>query len=36
MEERGSLAGARRELVQLEARRKKLVDSIMDGVPGAW
>jgi hypothetical protein len=32
-EERGRLASARRELVQLEAKRRKLVES-MDGVPG--
>ena len=35
MEEHGRQAGARRELVQLEGQRKKLVQSIMDGVPGS-
>ena len=35
MERRAELSSAERELVHLETRRKKLVQSIMDGVPGA-
>ena len=35
MERRAELSSAERELANLEARRKKLVQSIMDGVPGA-
>ncbi len=35
MEQRASLTGAKRELERIEARRKKLVESIMDGVPAA-
>lgn len=35
MEQRARLTGAERELARLEARRKNLVQSIMDGVPGA-
>lgn len=34
MEQRAGQSSAKRELVRLEARRKKLVESIMDGVPG--
>jgi DNA invertase Pin-like site-specific DNA recombinase len=34
MEQRAGLTSARRELVRLEARRKKIVESIMEGVPG--
>jgi site-specific DNA recombinase len=34
MEHRAGLAAAKRELVPLEARRKKLVELVMDGVPG--
>ena len=35
MEQRAGLTAAQRELARIEARRKKLVESIMDGVPGA-
>ena len=35
MEQRASLNGAKRELERIEARRRKLVQSIMDGVPAA-
>jgi hypothetical protein len=35
MEQRAHLTGAERELARLEARRQKLVQSIMDGVPGS-
>jgi hypothetical protein len=35
MEQRASLSGAKRELERIEARRRKLVQSIMDGVPAA-
>ena len=35
MERRAELSSAEREMAHLEARRKKLVQSIMDGVPGA-
>jgi site-specific DNA recombinase len=34
MEHRAGLTAAKRELVRLEARRKKLVELVMDGVPG--
>ena len=34
MEHRTGLTAAKRELVRLEARRKKLVELVMDGVPG--
>ena len=34
MEQRASLTSAKRELVRLEGRRKKLVELVMDGVPG--
>ena len=34
MERRAELSSAERELAHLETRRKKLVQSIMDGVPG--
>jgi hypothetical protein len=34
MEQRAGQSSAKRELVRLEARRKKLVESIMEGVPG--
>jgi hypothetical protein len=34
-EHRATLVAGERELARLEARRKKLVDSIMEGVPGA-
>ena len=33
MEHRGSLSSAEREIERIEARRKKLVESIMEGVP---
>ena len=32
---RANLAADKRELARLEARRKKLVESIMEGVPGS-
>src|SRR5882672_5808196 len=35
MEQRAGLTSAHRELARIEARRKKLVESIMEGVPGA-
>ena len=35
MEQRAGLTSAQRELARIEARRKKLVESIMEGVPGA-
>ena len=35
MEHRASLVAGERELERIEARRKKLVESIMDGVPGS-
>jgi DNA invertase Pin-like site-specific DNA recombinase len=35
MEQRAGLTSAQRELARMEARRKKLVESIMEGVPGA-
>ena len=35
MEQRAGQTSAKRELARLEARRKKLVESIMDGVPGS-
>ena len=35
MEQRAGQSSAKRELVRLEARRKKLVESIMEGVPGS-
>ena len=34
MEQRAGLSSAKRELVRLEGRRKKLVELVMDGVPG--
>src|SRR5712691_5001908 len=34
MEQRAGLTSAKRELVGLESRRKKLVELVMDGVPG--
>src|SRR5207248_1939098 len=34
MEQRSGLTSAKRELVRLEGRRKKLVELVMDGVPG--
>ena len=34
MEQRAGLTSAQRELARIEARRKKLVESIMEGVPG--
>ena len=34
MEQRAGLTSAKRELARLEARRKKLVELVMDGVPG--
>ena len=34
MEQRAGLTSAKRELVRLEGRRKKLVELVMDGVPG--
>ena len=34
MEHRAGLTAAKRELVRLEARRKKLGELVMDGVPG--
>src|SRR3984893_3249956 len=34
MEHRAGLTASKRELVRLEARRKKLVELVMDGVPG--
>src|SRR5713226_3664541 len=34
MERRAGLSSAKRELVRLEGRRKKLVELVMDGVPG--
>jgi site-specific DNA recombinase len=33
MEHRASLSAAEREIERIEARRKKLVESIMEGVP---
>jgi site-specific DNA recombinase len=35
MEQRAGLTAAQRELARIEARRKKLVESIMESVPGA-
>ena len=35
MEHRSSLAAAEREIERVEARRKKLVESIMEGVPAS-
>jgi site-specific DNA recombinase len=35
MEQRAGLTSAQRELARIEARRKKLVESIMEAVPGA-
>jgi site-specific DNA recombinase len=35
MEQRAGLTSAQRELARIEGRRKKLVESIMEGVPGA-
>jgi site-specific DNA recombinase len=35
MKQSAGLTSAKRELVRLEARRKKLVESIMEGVPGS-
>ena len=35
MEQRAGLTSAQRELTRIEARRKKLVESIMERVPGA-
>jgi flagellar motility protein MotE (MotC chaperone) len=35
MEHRASLSAAEREIDRIEARRKKLVESIMDGVPAS-
>ena len=35
MEQGAGLTAAQRELARIEARRKKLVESIMEGVPGA-
>ena len=35
MEQRAGQSSAKRELVRLEAKRKKLVESIMEGVPGS-
>src|SRR5216684_684712 len=35
MEQRAGLTAAQRELARIEARRKKLVESIIEGVPGA-
>jgi site-specific DNA recombinase len=35
MEQRAGLTSAQRELARIEARREKLVESIMEGVPGA-
>ena len=34
MEQRAGVTSAKRELVRLEARRKKIVESIMEGVRG--
>ena len=34
MEQRAGLTSAKRELARLEARRKKLVELVMEGVPG--
>ena len=34
-EHRANLVAGERELARLEARRKKLVESIMEGVPGS-
>src|SRR5688500_6924293 len=35
MEHRASLSSAEREIERIEARRKKLVESIMEGVPAS-
>jgi site-specific DNA recombinase len=35
MEHRADLAAAEREIERIEARRKRLVESIMDGVPAS-
>ena len=35
MEQRAGLTSAQREMARIEVRRKKLVESIMEGVPGA-